>query len=367
MVAEELGLSAVERRALQQQIMLFYTGVTRSADTILAEQSANIESTRPQLDLLRDLAASPLSGCAAATWTRSAPRCAESWEAKRKLASGVSNDQIDAAVTRALDAGASGAKLTGAGGGGFLLVICPAGASARRAREPGGHAGIAGEAGPPRLACRAQRDARHLELSGYEGALARRLDRGPRFRGAGGAESRSRYRPRYRWPRSRTRPGGGQRRPGRKVAVFLLTDGPHSTLRKARTKRDELGSSGDYRIAVVLGGRPSGPACGWRRWPRGCRPRPSSWWSTVTWSRKVPDGFSAGDLQRVAARLSARADVLSRLGRQSFLYSGMAPPGELVIALQGRAVARRGAAGPGRRGDQPGLRATGGRPTPCCG
>ena len=49
----------------------------------------------------------------------------ESWEAKRKLAAGVSNDQIDAAVTRALDAGASGVKLTGAGGGGFLLVICP--------------------------------------------------------------------------------------------------------------------------------------------------------------------------------------------------------------------------------------------------
>ena len=53
------------------------------------------------------------------------PAMRESWEAKRKLASGVSNDQIDVAVTRALDAGASGAKLTGAGGGGFLLVICP--------------------------------------------------------------------------------------------------------------------------------------------------------------------------------------------------------------------------------------------------
>ena len=53
------------------------------------------------------------------------PAVRQSWEAKRKLASGVSTDQIDAAVARALDAGASGAKLTGAGGGGFLLVICP--------------------------------------------------------------------------------------------------------------------------------------------------------------------------------------------------------------------------------------------------
>jgi D-glycero-alpha-D-manno-heptose-7-phosphate kinase len=37
----------------------------------------------------------------------------------------VSNRQIDEAVEAALEAGASGAKVTGAGGGGFLLVTCP--------------------------------------------------------------------------------------------------------------------------------------------------------------------------------------------------------------------------------------------------
>ena len=124
-VAEELGLSIDERRSLQHQIMLFYTGVTRSANNILARQTANIATTRPQLDLLRDLAGfavdrlrcGDIEGIGAAVRAR--------WEAKRKLAEGVSNDQIDSAVSRALEAGASGAKLTGAGGGGFLLVICP--------------------------------------------------------------------------------------------------------------------------------------------------------------------------------------------------------------------------------------------------
>lgn len=53
------------------------------------------------------------------------PAIRESWEAKRKLASGVSTGKIDAAVAGALAAGASGVKVTGAGGGGFLLVICP--------------------------------------------------------------------------------------------------------------------------------------------------------------------------------------------------------------------------------------------------
>ena len=124
-VAEELALPAADRRALQRQIMLFYTGVTRSADRILSEQSANVEATRPQLALLRDLAGFAVERLRSGDVDAIGPAMRESWEAKRKLASGVSSAQIDLAVTRALDAGAAGAKLTGAGGGGFLLVICP--------------------------------------------------------------------------------------------------------------------------------------------------------------------------------------------------------------------------------------------------
>ena len=124
-VAQELTLSPAARRELQEQIMLFYTGITRSADPILAEQRANIDSTRPQLDLLSDLAGFASERLRHGDVDAIGPAIRESWEAKRKLASGVSNDEIDVAVTRALDAGAAGAKLTGAGGGGFLLVICP--------------------------------------------------------------------------------------------------------------------------------------------------------------------------------------------------------------------------------------------------
>ena len=124
-VAQELGMSSAGRRALQQQIMLFYTGITRSADAILVKQRANIASTRPQLDLLRDLAGLAADRLRHGDVDAIGPAMRESWEAKRKLATGVSTDEVDAAVTRALDAGAAGAKLTGAGGGGFLLVICP--------------------------------------------------------------------------------------------------------------------------------------------------------------------------------------------------------------------------------------------------
>lgn len=122
---EELGLSASERVALQQQMMLFYTGITRRADNILAEQNANVPATLPQLDLLRDLAGFAVKRLRSGDVDAIGPALRESWEAKRKLASGVSNSQVDGAVTRALEAGAAGVKLTGAGGGGFLVVLCP--------------------------------------------------------------------------------------------------------------------------------------------------------------------------------------------------------------------------------------------------
>ena len=124
-VAEEIELSSINRRALQGQIMLFYTGITRSADTILREQSANVASTLPQLDSLRDLAAATSERLRCGDLQSIGEAIRHGWETKRQLASGVSNEQIDWAVEQALEVGATGVKVTGAGGGGFLVVICP--------------------------------------------------------------------------------------------------------------------------------------------------------------------------------------------------------------------------------------------------
>lgn len=88
-------------------------------DAILAEQNANIAATRPQLDLLRDLAGFAAGRLRSGDVDAIGPALRETWEAKRQLASGVSNGQIDDAIGPALDAGATGVKRTGAGGGGF--------------------------------------------------------------------------------------------------------------------------------------------------------------------------------------------------------------------------------------------------------
>ena len=124
-VADEVALSLDELRALQAQLLLFYTGITRSADAILNEQRDNIDDTLALLTLLRSLAGEAVDGLRNGSVSTLGPAVRRSWEVKRQLASGVSNAVIDSAIAAALDAGAVGAKVTGAGGGGFLLVVAP--------------------------------------------------------------------------------------------------------------------------------------------------------------------------------------------------------------------------------------------------
>jgi D-glycero-alpha-D-manno-heptose-7-phosphate kinase len=122
---DAIRLPPASLRRFQSELMLFFTGITRSANTILGEQTANVGDRIPQLNQLRDLAAEAADGLRSGDTGAVGTALCKSWQAKRTLAAGVSNRQIDDAVEAALEAGASGAKVTGAGGGGFLLVVCP--------------------------------------------------------------------------------------------------------------------------------------------------------------------------------------------------------------------------------------------------
>jgi predicted dehydrogenase len=115
----------------------------------------------------------------------------------------------------------------------------------------------------------------------------------------------------------------------RKVAVFLYTDGPWITLRKARTKREEPRFTGDFRATIVLG---EVIATGRRVVALASRVPACAQQLVIhpDLVLDVADAFSVDDLQLLAARLLPAADVLNKLCRQSFLYSGMRPPAELV-------------------------------------
>jgi D-glycero-alpha-D-manno-heptose-7-phosphate kinase len=104
---------------------LFYTGITRKADVILAKQKQNIEAQVATLDLMKAQAAEIEEALTNCNTNRVGRVLDAGWRHKRQLAERISNDAIDALYERALDAGAMGGKIAGAGGGGFLLLYCP--------------------------------------------------------------------------------------------------------------------------------------------------------------------------------------------------------------------------------------------------
>jgi D-glycero-alpha-D-manno-heptose-7-phosphate kinase len=110
---------------LFDHIMMFWTGIQREASSVLVEQKQNIPS---KLDFLKRIRAHAHQlhelVCAGPFDPTSFGRILhESWELKRQLASTISSGKIDAYYERAINAGAEGGKICGAGNGGFLLFL----------------------------------------------------------------------------------------------------------------------------------------------------------------------------------------------------------------------------------------------------
>lgn len=120
-----IPLVSTAREALSDRISLFYTGITRQAQGILKNQDARTKSNEAGLVRLRSLAGETRDALLAHDWEKVGRILDDGWAVKRELANGVSTPEIDAAYARAKAAGAWGGKITGAGGGGFLLVVHP--------------------------------------------------------------------------------------------------------------------------------------------------------------------------------------------------------------------------------------------------
>lgn len=131
---EPLPLAAKPVKALQEKLMLFFTGATRDSWVILQEQDA--ASRKPDgpaisaLHRIRDFAECMRQALLRADLAEFGRLLHESWEHKKKISKKISNPVIDRLYALARKHGAAGGKITGAGGGGFLLLYC------ERERQP---------------------------------------------------------------------------------------------------------------------------------------------------------------------------------------------------------------------------------------
>lgn len=123
-VSRRIHLSERCMRNLNQNLMLFFTGVTRKADKILSEQKQNIRDRESVLCEMRDIAYDVCAEVEKENIDVIGEMLDKSWQLKKQLATQVSNPVLDEMYETAVRAGAIGGKISGAGGGGFLLLYC---------------------------------------------------------------------------------------------------------------------------------------------------------------------------------------------------------------------------------------------------
>jgi D-glycero-alpha-D-manno-heptose-7-phosphate kinase len=113
-------------QTLQDNLLMFYVGNQRKASDILSEQKNNVS----QIDKFNGLKSmvllvSDLRNCLYSGQLDDFGKILhENWILKQKLASQITNNQIDSIYEAGIRSGASGGKLLGAGGGGFMLFYC---------------------------------------------------------------------------------------------------------------------------------------------------------------------------------------------------------------------------------------------------
>lgn len=121
-----MSLSRDRMAELESHLVLFYTGITRTASDVAKTYITAIDTKRRQLRIIQDLAEEGfdiLNGHH--DIAKFGELMHENWQVKRELGKQISNPMVDDIYEAAQGAGAIGGKLSGAGGGGFMLLFVP--------------------------------------------------------------------------------------------------------------------------------------------------------------------------------------------------------------------------------------------------
>ena len=141
--AQPLRMPAGTLFDLEDDLLLFFTGYSRRAGTILADQKTRTEQSDDgmlaQLHFVKELGLRSLAALEAGRTVELGSLMHEHWEHKRRRSAGMTNPQIDEWYDLGRKNGAVGGKLVGAGGGGFLMFYAE---NHRRLREAMARAGL---------------------------------------------------------------------------------------------------------------------------------------------------------------------------------------------------------------------------------
>jgi D-glycero-alpha-D-manno-heptose-7-phosphate kinase len=135
-----LALRRSTRHQLDDNLLLFFTGVRRSASEVLVEQQTAPAggSLHDNLDRVRQIGYDTRDALEADDLEGFGQLLTDQWRLKYERAPGGVHAEIDAWIGAGIDAGALGGKLVGAGGGGFLLFYAEDKAGLRRAMDERG-------------------------------------------------------------------------------------------------------------------------------------------------------------------------------------------------------------------------------------
>lgn len=115
-------------KALSDNLSLYFTGTSRDAGTILESHSIQIKTSTKSNENQKQLVAmvpDVMKALQSADMRRLGKLLDDAWKLKRGISRDISNNQIDKMYDELIKAGCYGGKLLGAGGGGFILAVCP--------------------------------------------------------------------------------------------------------------------------------------------------------------------------------------------------------------------------------------------------
>jgi len=121
---KKINISSEARTRFEEHLLIVHTGIDRNTNETIFEISKGNNKSE-LLSLMSEMCDETIKCLHSKNFVALGKLINYSWELKKKLSLGVSNDKVDAAIAAGISLGAYGGKLLGAGSGGFILFICP--------------------------------------------------------------------------------------------------------------------------------------------------------------------------------------------------------------------------------------------------